>query len=150
MKEITGDIFRFDVFCVPTNGVVKSNGCLVMGAGFARECAKRWPELPREFGKLVKTYGNVPHVVITMTSLLLKLGSRTIISFPTKHDFSKPSSLSLIKESAEKLVQIVDNMGYKTVALPRVGCGLGGLDWESQVKPCLQKRLDDRFVIVTP
>jgi O-acetyl-ADP-ribose deacetylase (regulator of RNase III) len=150
MKEITGDIFTFDVICVPTNGVVKSNGCLVMGAGFARECAERWPELPQEFGKLVKTYGNVPHVVNTMTSMILKLGNRTIISFPTKHDFSKPSSLSLIKESAEKLVQTADIMSYQTVALPRVGCGLGGLDWESQVKPHLQKILDDRFVIMTP
>ena len=48
----------------------------------------------------------------------------------------------------EELVILSDENGYNKVLLPRPGCGHGGLNWERDVKPLLQERLDDRFIVV--
>ena len=40
-----------------------------------------------------------------------------------------------------------------SIGLPRIGCGIGGLDWESQVKPLLEEiaaTTEVRLVVVTP
>jgi hypothetical protein len=41
-------------------------------------------------------------------------------------------------------------MDIPKVVMPRVGCGLGQLDWDNQVKPLLEMYLDDRFWVVSP
>ena len=42
-----------------------------------------------------------------------------------------------------------DAYGWETVVLPRLGCGLGQLRWDD-VKPILERYLDDRFIVLTP
>ncbi len=155
MKEIKGNIFNVeaDAICVTTNGVVKANGELVMGAGIAKAFAERWPSLPLRLGQAVKAHGNVvmvnkawevsPQKIHTMPSY-------HIISFPTKHHWKDKSDLGLIIRSAKQLVVVADKLNLKQVVLTRPGCGLGGLDWETQVKPVLEPILDDRFNIITP
>ena len=61
MKEIKGDIFDYigiaDAICVTTNGIVKKNGELVMGAGIAKAMADKYPDLAKVLGKKVNTTG---------------------------------------------------------------------------------------------
>lgn len=52
----------------------------------------------------------------------------------------------LIKRSAELLVQLAEDFEWKSVIIPKPGCGAGGLNWRD-VKPLLQG-LDDRFYII--
>lgn len=54
----------------------------------------------------------------------------------------------LIMRSAEVLSLLADSEGWKSVVVPRPGCGAGGLDWKD-VKPLLSPLLDDRFWIIT-
>jgi hypothetical protein len=70
-------------------------------------------------------------------------------TLPTKNDWRDAADLALIEASIKLLVEAVDAMGYKKIALTRPGCGNGGLSWE-QVKPVLEKYLDDRFYVVRP
>jgi hypothetical protein len=141
MREISGDLFEFhkkgNFICIPTNGVVKSNGELVMGAGVALTAAKIYPSLPAQLGKLVKRSGNVPFLFEELK----------LMTFPTKFDWKNKSSLGLIKTSAEEVVKLANNAGLDRVYLPRVGVGLGSLQW-SDVKVVLDDILDWRFIVV--
>lgn len=140
MREDVGDLWTYPAQyrAILTNGVVTGAG-LVMGAGVALQAKQRFPHLPQALGRMVKLHGNRPFVLET----------EGIISFPTKHDWRKKSDIDLIRKSAVKMVDLVDRLRARSVALPRPGCGLGNLDWED-VKKVLAPILDDRFVVLTP
>lgn len=62
--ELIGNLWDFyrtesDCFIViPTNGVLKSNGEAVMGAGLAKQAAQRFPTLPQLLGQAIRHTGN--------------------------------------------------------------------------------------------
>lgn len=118
-----------------------------MGGGIAKEFARRFPQLPSIFGLYVLYEGNR----VQMTTLGNHEDRRWVIAFPTKHDWKAPSTLELIETSCQQLVADVNEFhpGWKRILMPRPGCGLGGLKW-ADVKPILERYLDDRFVIITP
>jgi hypothetical protein len=143
MKIVNQNIFehthRFDAICVTTNGIIKPNGRLVMGGGVAKMFRDKYPGLDLELGKKVKVYGNIP--------FLIYKNKQPIISFPTKNNWRDKSELPLIKESAERLSKIASSRFWTRIALPAPGVGLGGLNWDKEVKPLLNRILDDRFYI---
>lgn len=144
MKVEKGDVLNYigksDIVCVTTNGIVKSNGELVMGAGCALAFKKRFPELPKTLGLKVKEKGNRPLVGG-------KVEDTYIVSFPTKNHYSDNSDLELIKKSAQILVQIADFYNSKTIYIPSPGTGLGNLS-KTDVYEELSSILDDRFIIL--
>lgn len=150
MKEAIGNIFNQEdacAICFTSNGKLKLNGELVMGAGIAKAFKDRWPWLPALFGLFVKESGNQVH---NERFPLNKNGVKfSIVSFPTKYHWRDPSDLELIFLSAMELKCLADEKGWQKIYLPRPGCSLGGLDWESQVKPLIAPILDDRFIILT-
>ena len=145
MREVTGDLWTYpsDALVIPTNTTLRKSGDAVMGAGVAKQAAVRYPELPQRLGMSLRyAAGAAPE------HFVMSADGRHIVAFPTKSDWRKPSSLSLIKLGLPVLVQMADYFGWQVVALPRLGCGRGGLEWEMQVRPLLADALDDRFVVV--
>jgi len=140
MKEATGNLWTVPASwrCVTTNGIVKDNGELVMGAGVALEAKKQYPDLPKKLGQWVEKYGNRPFLC----------RDEGIITFPTKQHYKHNSNVMLIRSSAEKIVAIADKYKLHSIVLPRPGCGNGGLTWDF-VKPYLEDLLDERFTIIT-
>ena len=143
IKEIKGDLWEYYKqgfwIVIPTNGFVKNNGEAVMGRGLALQAKRRFPDLPAELGKRIKEYGNV---VFTFYNY-------HVITFPVKHLWWNKAIIKLIKKSCISLREIFryNPTGIPTpVYLPRVGCGNGKLDWKD-VKPILEKYLDDRFIV---
>jgi O-acetyl-ADP-ribose deacetylase (regulator of RNase III) len=172
MKLIYGDLFeqyRADAICITTNGFVKQNGRAVMGRGCAFEAVGRWPTIDKELGDSIKKHGNVPSLILNFVM------EYYVLSFPVKHDYvicsetkdnimkfkrknhkvgsqvpgwAAMADVSLIKESAIKLVQLADKMDYKSVVIPRPGCGAGELNWDD-VYLSISPILDDRFKVIT-
>ena len=140
MREDVGDLWKYpcDVRVIPTNGVITREGLLVMASGLALECVKRHPGIDKLLGAAVHKHGNVP----------LFVSGYSILTFPTRWHWKKPADLHLIAKSAEILMKHADSNLWLRVALPRVGCGLGGLKWET-VKSVLDPILDQRFVVLT-
>lgn len=140
MKEKQGNIWKQNsqFVCVTTNGVVKHNGELVMGAGIALEAKQKFPELPKRLGTLVHTFGNLPFY-------LEDIG---IISFPTKNHFKENSDIKLIERSAKEIAAfVIIRNDLKSIALPRPGCGNGRLNWQD-VKKVLEPILkSDIFTV---
>lgn len=150
MLEIRGDLFALakgQVLCITTNGFVKKDGRAVMGRGCARQAAAAWPALPGILGQSIKRNGNV-------TAILLGAGGiddasyRAIVAFPVKHAWWELASLELIRNSAERLMGLADDMGWTDIFVPLPGCGNGRLEW-AQVKPVLEPYFDDRFKLVS-
>lgn len=146
MKEIIDDLFAQrgpkSVLVIPANGQVKyGTQTAVMGAGVAKQAAEIWPELPKLLGRAIMMNGN--HVFHFMVS-----HKEHVITFPTKEHWAQSSRLSLIEKSTRELINLAALLPRDSVVyLPRVGCGLGKLNWE-EVKSILEKYLDDRFIVV--
>lgn len=114
---------------IPSNCIVKRNGEAVMGAGLAKVAAEKYPELPKKLGRHISIFGS--HIFVWP--------KEKIICLPTKKHWKDKSSISLINEGLAELALLMDMNLINEVALPRIGCGLGGLDWESQVEPIVDK-----------
>jgi len=140
MKLIKGNLWDFHQYgpvCITTNGIIKKNGELVMGAGIALQAKQRFPEVPIMLGDAVRTYGNC----------VLYMSVERMFSFPTKHDWCDPSDINLIAESALQLVGLTTQLGFTQVYLPKPGCANGQLSW-SKVSTVIGAVLDDRFTVV--
>jgi len=147
MKEIKGELWDFYgkpgcVVCITTNGTIKKDGTIVMGRGCAREAKDRDPLLPFTLGWHVKETGNKPLLIVVSGT-----SNGLVCSFPVKHNWWEQADLSLIKESAHRLMDIIESSPEpRTFILPRPGCGNGKLTWE-QVKPVLEFLPDNVWVI---
>lgn len=154
MKEIVGNIFEqkgADAICFTSNGIVRKDGLLVMGAGIAKAFKDRWPFLPERFGAFVSAQGNHVYCLQVMNPPSGQ-GNHKIIwvaSLPTKHDWRNPSDISLIERSVKELIALTTKIGWNIVVLSWPGCGLGGLTKE-KVRKVIEPLLDDRFYIITP
>lgn len=166
MKEIKKDLFEciidqdVDAICITTNGHYTKGGLAVMGGGCAGEAARRWPEVPKRLGKMLKTFmSNIPYVIgaldnngdpleLTKELITNQQYKCLVFSFPTINNLIDGSNIQLIKQSSTIMVDYANKYKLKQVILPRPGVGIGGLMW-SDVKPEIDKILDDRFIIVS-
>jgi len=79
-----------------------------------------------------------------------KAPPRYIINFPTKRHWRGKSKIEDIKSGLESLEEEIRLRKIKSIAIPPLGCGLGGLDWQ-KVKPLIQAamgNLDDVQITV--
>jgi O-acetyl-ADP-ribose deacetylase (regulator of RNase III) len=101
----------------------------VMGAGLARQFMQRYPSMFAAYRDrcqlgLVGIGAIDTHVVEDGSS------SRLIIAnFPTKEHWRDPSRLQWIESGLVALRRVIVESGARSVAVPPLGCGLGGLDW---------------------
>lgn len=142
MKEAIGDLFSYpcDARVIPTNGQLRSNGLAIMGAGVAKQAATQDPHLALCLGKAIQRHGVRCEVIDD--------GPPATVAFPTKYNWRQDSDRGLIAQSTAELVALTDHYNWRTVAMPRVGAGLGGLRW-SDIGCFFEGELDDRFVIVS-
>lgn len=133
-----------DAVCFTSNGVIKKDGRLVMGAGVAKQFRDTFSDLDQQAGTAVKQYGHICQIVRD-TIYLGNLFS--IVSFPTKYNWRDKSDIKLIESSMFELIDMANKYGWKTVYLPAPGVNNGELSWDNEVKPLLEKWLDPRFII---
>jgi len=147
MKEYKLDIMEalkrsdVDAVCIPTNLTVKNNGSAVMGAGIAKLLRDKFAsrQLDIRLGQNLQNGIKGVHIicdVITVDSPDAYI-TKWLLAFPTKNHWKDPSPIELIIQSAQQLVQFTNKEGWSRVVLTRPGCGLGGLDWETEVKPVI-------------
>jgi hypothetical protein len=141
MLELKADLWEIpcDARVISTNGSVNRFGHAVLGRGCALEAKQRYPELSLKLGVLLRGH-NRNHVY-----MFKEMGS-LLVTFPVKHQWHERADITLIRWSADELVEMTHAQGWKRVALPRVGCGNGKLSW-TIVKPVIERILDDRFTV---
>jgi hypothetical protein len=144
LKEIQGDLWDFlekgHWIVIPTNGSIKKNGEAIMGRGLALEAKQKFPSLPKELGEHIRAEENT----------IGDFHRFRLITFPVKDKWYEKADLDLIEHMCRELVILLDKE-FATIPspvyIPRVGCGNGRLKWED-VKPILERHLDDKFIVV--
>jgi O-acetyl-ADP-ribose deacetylase (regulator of RNase III) len=75
-----------------------------------------------------------------VTERMDMFGPRWLVNFPTKRDFRNGSELGWIKLGLADLVRVISGNGIRSIAVPPLGCGNGGLDWKV-VRPMIEDTL---------
>jgi O-acetyl-ADP-ribose deacetylase (regulator of RNase III) len=132
---------RGDLLSAPVEAVVNTvNTRSVMGKGIALQVKQRWPEVDRAYRTASKrgevTLGSM-HIVERGG---LGNGPRFVINFPTKGHWRSRSKLSDIEAGLAALHAMVEQLGLRSIAIPPLGCGNGGLEW-SDVRPLIEAAL---------
>ncbi len=112
----------------------------VMGKGIALQFKKMFPNNFKLYAKACKNNKlKVGKLLITEDDSLFT-GRKIIINFPTKTHWRKPSEYIYIEEGVKELKKIIIERDLKSVAIPPLGTGNGGLNW-NKVKQILGAEL---------
>jgi O-acetyl-ADP-ribose deacetylase (regulator of RNase III) len=113
----------------------------VMGKGVALMFKEAFPENFRLYKEACRTNKvKVGHVFVTERRDFLS-GPKWIINFPTKEHWRAPSRLEWIREGLIDLRRFIEEHSIRSVALPPLGSGNGGLDWQ-EVRPLIVQSLE--------
>ena len=144
----TGDILAEDV-----EALVNTVNCVgVMGRGIALQFKKRFPENFRAYSKACDKNEVQPGRMFVFPTRRLT-NPRYIINFPTKRHWRGNSRLEDIEAGLGDLTRCIRETGVRSVAVPPLGSGLGGLDW-SAVRGLIEETLasieDVQIVVFEP
>ncbi len=132
-----GDLLRFRADALVNT--VNTKG--VMGKGVALQFKRAFPENYRLDRSACDT-GDVQLGKMFVTTPERLDGPRMIINFPTKDHWKSRSRLVDIEVGLQDLRRVLLHSDVESVALPPLGCGLGGLNW-SDVRPRIAAALGD-------
>lgn len=100
----------------------------VMGKGIALMFKERFPDNTAAYERACAS-GDVRVGRVFVTRIQALWGPQWIINFPTKKHWRNPSKLVWIRDGLNDLVQVIRAHGIRSVAIPPLGCGNGGLEW---------------------
>lgn len=131
IKYEVGDMFLSNADCLVNT--VNCEG--YMGKGVAYQFKMKYPENNKDYVKACR-------------SGKLHIGSLhfyeeegvTIINFPTKDKWREKSRMSYIETGLDQMVKLLPQLAVKTIAIPPLGCGNGGLNWQ-EVKKVIEEKL---------
>lgn len=113
--------------------LVNAVNCVgVMGKGIARQFKETFPAMYLSYEQACRN-----HEVVPGKMHVYRMGSgrpKFIINFPTKRHWEDDSFMEDIDRGLVDLVRVVKELGIQSIAIPPLGCGLGGLDW-ADVRP---------------
>ena len=113
----------------------------VMGKGIALLFKQRFPENYHAYAAACSA-GKVRVGEMFITAGGELNGPRWIIKFPTKQHWRQPSQLEWVRDGLLSLKEVIREKNIKSIALPALGCGNGGLDW-AVVRPLIETSLAD-------
>lgn len=142
---IMGALMTMPPNILPTSGnllntdaqaLVNPVNCVgVMGKGLALQFKQAFPQNYAAY-RAACGRGEVQPGRMFVTETGLATGTQFLINFPTKRDWRQPSRLEDIETGLTALVAEVQARDIRSLALPALGCGLGGLDW-NLVRPLI-------------
>lgn len=127
VHPVGADMFKVgaEVLVNPVNTVG------VMGAGLAELFAKLYPAMNTEYKKRCeegaenKLKVGAVYVYDTETT-----DPVAVANLPTKEEWVNPSEKSYVEEGVKALIKSMEMNNRTSVAIPALGCGLGGLKWD--------------------
>ncbi len=129
-----------DVLQAEAEALVNTVNCVgVMGRGIALQFKHAFPANFKAYA-VACDRGEVQPGRMFVTETGLLSGPRYIINFPTKRHWRGKSRMEDIDAGLTALVQEIRQRGIRSVAIPPLGSGLGGLDW-AEVRPRIEAAL---------
>lgn len=124
----------------PTEALVNTvNTVGIMGKGIALQFKKRFPNNFKIYAKACKNKTLTVGKLLIVKEITLD-GEKLIINFPTKAHWRNKSKYEYIEDGLKELRKKIVDYGIKSIAIPPLGCGNGGLSWE-KVKSMIERSL---------
>jgi len=114
----------------------------VMGKGIALQFKEYFPHNYKAYLAACKNKELEPGKLLAVWDENLQTGKKLIINFPTKAHWRSPSRYEYIEKGLDALKGLLADKEVKSVAVPPLGCGNGGLDW-AKVSPMIENKLGD-------
>lgn len=125
-----------DILVADVDAVVNTVNCVgVMGKGIALQFKMKYPD-NYKFYKKVCDQGKMVIGKILTYELKTSGHPKYIFNFPTKRHWKTKSNIEDIKSGLASLIAEVNRLKIKSIAIPALGSGQGGLNWQ-QVKPII-------------
>jgi O-acetyl-ADP-ribose deacetylase (regulator of RNase III) len=119
------------------DAIVNTVNCVgVMGKGIALQFKNKWPANFTAYAAACKAGQVRPGRMFVFDSGGL-VKPNFIINFPTKDHWRGSSRIEFIRDGLVDLVVQVERLGIRSIAVPPLGCGNGGLDW-ADVRPLIE------------
>lgn len=138
VKEVTGDILLTKAEAV-AHGVAPNDN---FGTGLALSLREQWPAMYKDFRHYCQTFTPKPGELWAWAGVG---GTRIVNLFtqepPPSHG-ARPGKATIehVNHCLKALAKVIETEKVKSVALPRLATGVGGLKWED-VKPLIEKHL---------
>lgn len=131
MIEMTGDLFDTEAPMIGHGVNVKG----LMGAGIAKEFARRFPEMKENYRRRCEQGILLPGKVYFYKDPETGI----VVANMASQDLPGPHArIEWLESTARGALALADSRGFTKVALPRIGCGIGGLEW-AEVKAVLER-----------
>jgi O-acetyl-ADP-ribose deacetylase (regulator of RNase III) len=133
----TGNILEEDA-----EALVNSVNCVgFMGRGVALQFKKAWPDNFQAYAAACRRKEVRPgHMFVFETCRLTN--PKYIINFPTKRHWRSRARIDDIETGLKALVKEIQRRGIRSIALPPLGAGLGGLKWD-EVRVRIERAMSD-------
>ncbi len=128
IMEVTGDIFACQA-----QALVNPVNCVgTMSKGLARSFQRRFPGNTEAYVKACRHREVRPGRMFIWFDSIRKAEGQShwmVVNFPTKRHWSDGSRRADILTGLRDLRQVIGIHRLRSIAIPALGCGLGGLDW---------------------
>ena len=126
---MTGNIFESEAECLVNT--VNCEG--YMGKGIAYQFKTRFPKNNEAYVRECRGNRLRPGVIFAFEE-----DGKVILNFPTKDKWRAPSLMRYIEDGMKALVEYLDSASIHSIAIPPLGCGNGGLQWDDVRKVIIQ------------
>ena len=129
-------LVKTDIFSSDAQTLVNAVNCVgVMGGGLAALFKDRYPEMYIDYVAACETGELRPG-----KPQLWKGPDKWVLNFPTMDTLMAGARLDWIDEGLATFAERYREWGVKSISFPKLGCGIGGLDWE-EVYLLMQRHL---------
>lgn len=133
--------------------LVNTVNCVgIMGKGIALQFKQAYPDVFTEYEKACRREEVQPgkmHIVETKTLF----NPKYIINFPTKRHWKNKSRMEDIESGLVDLIKVIKELNIKSIAVPPLGCGNGGLRWvevQPKIEAAFEQLLDVEVHLYQP
>jgi O-acetyl-ADP-ribose deacetylase (regulator of RNase III)/uncharacterized protein YwgA len=137
IQYVSGNLLEADV-----EALINTVNCVgVMGKGIALQFKQAFPANFTDYAKACRSktvQTGKMHVFATGNMV----NPRFIINFPTKKHWREASHMEYIEQGLLDLKQVIADNGIRSIAVPPLGCGNGGLEWQP-VQAKIEQALGD-------
>ncbi len=129
-----------DILTAEAEALVNTVNCVgVMGRGIALQFKREFPGNFKAYAAACKRGEVVPGRMFVYDRRQLT-GPRYIINFPTKRHWRGKSRIGDLESGLAALADEIQARGIRSIAIPPLGSGLGGLDW-TEVRPLIEQTM---------
>ncbi len=141
LKFISGDILQ-------TEAQYSAQGVAVgaqegLGTGLALKISRKWPTIQKQFKKYTRRRKFAGGDLFAVPPAPDHPGLLYLATQPDMYQ----ASTAFLNRALRNLARYCEAQGIESVALPKIGAGLGKLDWEVDVKPLLQHHLAESYTV---